>query len=513
MDATINPCNAVPSTIHPTADVSRTLAVVPSSTTIVASLCPEETIKTLPSTTVALKIGNKTIYDHCTESPYNMDKMFLQLAPATVPDDIFPMLHHPGTPASMSFVMTQGQSWPAHKPIQTACSELYLTRTGSRSSQPNKCVAIMKVPIGVESGVQSSYRYGFTALLTNQYRNDYPTEKTFHEELVLMPPLLKVLASLQAEFKKKMGNPLAADGTRRAVIVMVANEGVMDLALNYICSAEDSGIDLKSIMVFVGSEQDLKLVENMGAQGLYSTALGSMPKAMAEFYLDNTFSRMMWFKTTSVFLATSCGFDALFQDVDLVWTQNPIPYLRSLDADISFMDDGARTPRYTPFFVNSGFYFVKYNARTMYFQEKMMKTSACEIGRTHSHQSVLIRHIAESHHLFGLKVMVLHKDLFPSGEAYHERKPYLNKVIARTYAPYVFHMCWTDNKLNKIVYFKNTNIWYVNENITLCNDGAALNKYASSLSSSSGKNVRDKCCVRSRYWWKNVTTEGWNALR
>ena len=177
----------------------------------------------------------------------------------------------------------------------------------------------------------------------------------------------------------------------------------------------------------------------------------------------------------------------MFQDVDLVWTQNPIPYLRSLDADISFMDDGARTPRYTPFFVNSGFYFVKYNARTMYFQEKMMKTSACEIGRTHSHQSVLIRHISESHHLgkhlllfvlflhflsskihpmitsyfycsdllsplfcsqysvllVGLKVTVLDKDLFPSGEAYHERKPFLNKVIARTYAPYVFHMCWT----------------------------------------------------------------------
>ena len=243
IEATINSCITVPPTILPN---------VRPATTMVASLCPEEKINTIPSTTVvALKIGNKTLYDHCTQSPYNMNNMFLQLAPATVPDDIFPQLHHPGTPASMSFVMTQGQSWPAHKPIQTACSELYLTRTGSRSSQPNKCVAVMKVPIGVESNIQSSYRYGFTALLTNQYRNDYPTEKTFHEELVLMPPLLKVLASLQAEFKRKMGEPLAPDGTRRAVIVMVANEGVMDLALNYICSAEDSGIiDLNRIDCF-----------------------------------------------------------------------------------------------------------------------------------------------------------------------------------------------------------------------------------------------------------------------
>ena len=42
---------------------------------------------------------------------------------------------------------------------------------------------------------------------------------------------------------------------------------------------------------------------------------------------------------------------------------------------------------------------------------------------------------------------VLDKDLFPSGEAYHERKNYLNKVVARTFVPMAFHMCWTDNKV------------------------------------------------------------------
>jgi hypothetical protein len=33
---------------------------------------------------------------------------------------------------------------------------------------------------------------------------------------------------------------------------MVANEGVMDLALNFICSAEGAGIDLTSVVMFVG---------------------------------------------------------------------------------------------------------------------------------------------------------------------------------------------------------------------------------------------------------------------
>lgn len=46
---------------------------------------------------------------------------------------------------------------------------------------------------------------------------------------------------------------------------------------------------------------------------------GSMPAHAAQGYLDDTFSRMMWFKTTSVFLALLSGFNVLFQDVDLVW--------------------------------------------------------------------------------------------------------------------------------------------------------------------------------------------------
>jgi hypothetical protein len=36
----------------------------------------------------------------------------------------------------------------------------------------------------------------------------------------------------------------------------------------------------------------------------------------------------------------------------------------------------------------------------------MMKTGASEIGRSHSHQSVMIKHLSEAHHLVGLKVFI-----------------------------------------------------------------------------------------------------------
>jgi hypothetical protein len=311
------------------------------------------------------------VFEHCLASPYT-DRTYLHHFAGSVPDDIFPWLHHPSSPAKDALIITESPKWDTHEAnskqiITNNCAEIYMTRTGSRSNQPNKCVAVVRVPQGVTSIVQNSHRYGFTALLTDQYLNDYARANCFEEELMLLHPFADELPKLRQTFMAKMGSPF--DGTtRRTAIIMVANEGVVDLLLNFLCSAEQSNIDLSNIMVFVGSESDAQLVEGMGVHAMYGAALGSMPVNAAKGYLDNTFARMMWYKTTSVYLAVASGFDVLFQDVDLVWMQDPIPYLKALDADISFMDDGARTPRYTPLFVNSGFFYIKYNERTLYFQ-------------------------------------------------------------------------------------------------------------------------------------------------
>jgi hypothetical protein len=42
--------------------------------------------------------------------------------------------------------------------------------------------------------------------------------------------------------------------------VMVANEGVMDLLLNFMCSAESTNVDISSVIVFVGEERYVSLV-------------------------------------------------------------------------------------------------------------------------------------------------------------------------------------------------------------------------------------------------------------
>jgi hypothetical protein len=127
----------------------------------------------------------------------------------------------------------------------------------------------------------------------------------------------------------------------------------------------------------------------------------------------------------------------------------------------------------------------------------MLKCGVGEIAQTHSHQSTLIHYLSEATHLMGLKVHVLDDEEFPSGQAYHENKPFIKKMMAHEVRPYVFHMCWTDNRANKVVYFKEVNLWYLPDSDT-CSNPSSLAQ--TSLTLESDKNMRDFCCVRDKYW-------------
>lgn len=177
------------------------------------------------------------IYDHCSARP-DTDETFLHLAFGPIPDQFFGFLHHPSSPTKWTFVITQTIDWKDKDLAKNDCDEIYLTRTGSRSNQPNKCIAVARVPEGVASIVQHQHRYGVTAGHTDQFMSDFARGNCFKEEQALLAPLLHDLDALNAEFIKKMGSPLNADGSRKAAIIMVANEGVMELLLNFICSAE-----------------------------------------------------------------------------------------------------------------------------------------------------------------------------------------------------------------------------------------------------------------------------------
>ncbi len=78
----------------------------------------------------------------------------------------------------------------------------------------------------------------------------------------------------------------------------------------------------------------------------------------------------------------------------MVWLRDPIKDFfatpKAGDFDVYFQDDGSRSTRFSPYFSNSGFYFLRQNARTRYFMT-MLLYSGDQILEWRSHQSALVQ--------------------------------------------------------------------------------------------------------------------------
>ncbi len=100
-----------------------------------------------------------------------------------------------------------------------------------------------------------------------------------------------------------------------------------------------------------------------------------------------------------------------------------------------------------------------------------------------SHQQVLTQLLAENNSLTGLTVKVLSRDNseFPSGFHYHMRKDVMKQMVRGDISPYVFHMCWTLNKDEKVQYMKQMGMWYIHDK--------CIGKKAESLG-----DVNNACC-------------------
>jgi len=157
----------------------------------------------------------------------------------------------------------------------------------------------------------------------------------------------------------------------------------------------------------------------------------------------------------------------LFQDVDIVWYKDPLKYFSNItEYDIFFQDDGGHSLRYAPYSANSGFYFVRSNDRTRHFLTALLLAGGDMVISTKSHQQALIALLQEHVSLHGLRAKVLSRDMeeFPGGYQYNQKTGnYMKAFYAGELHPYIFHMSWTLNKDNKLLYFRQMGEWYVKD--------------------------------------------------
>jgi hypothetical protein len=178
---------------------------------------------------------------------------------------------------------------------------------------------------------------------------------------------------------------------------------------------------------------------------------------------------MMFAKVVSVQIINFMGYDVLFQDVDVHWYKNPLDVFHNTSSalskfDMMFQDDGARSLRYAPYSANSGFYYVRYNDRTRYLFISLLVQSDMIVKHA-SHQQVLVSLLTEHASLTGLRVKVLTKDDYPGGFDYHRRGRWnvLRKIQNGEAQAEIFHMSWTANKDNKLLFMRQMGMWHLED--------------------------------------------------
>ncbi|KAJ1445904.1 nucleotide-diphospho-sugar transferase-domain-containing protein [Pelagophyceae sp. CCMP2097] len=255
------------------------------------------------------------------------------------------------------------------------------------------------------------------------------------------------------------------------VLVMVTDAGDVDLVVNFICGARSRSLDVSNLVVFCGDAFSEDVLRRHGVATFRHAALGAAPARVRpgahQRYGDREFVDMMWLKIVSVYMVNQLGHDVLFQDADVVWFKDPWTHLypeekntagarRLASSDTAWMDDGARTTRFSPWFANSGFYLVRSNPRT----EMMCTTFLSQYDLViawQSHQAVLGQTLQEAHSLHGVSIEILDPHLFVSGGM----KPFL---LADRGRPVVFHNNFTPGKLAKVKSLERLGLWTVDAN-------------------------------------------------
>ncbi|KAL7531102.1 hypothetical protein ACHAXR_003850 [Thalassiosira sp. AJA248-18] len=284
------------------------------------------------------------------------------------------------------------------------------------------------------------------------------------------------------------------------VVVMTVNAGQSELLSNFVCNARSKGFDTGNVLIFPTDKESYKLAQGLGVATYFDVnSLGLLPSGEAKQYGDPIFAAMMYAKILCVLYVSLLGHDVLFQDVDVIWYKDPLDFFHDKsntaiqDFDILFQHDGSAQPRYNPLSANSGFYYVRANKKTQYLFTSLLYHGAV-VRKSKSHQQVLVQLLQEHSSLFGLKVKVFDKlrtDMFPGGFHYHQDWEGMRAIVKGESNAYILHMSWTENKVNKLLFFRQMGEWYLQDKCI----GSDASKLIEGDTVSDGSLV-DQCCSK-----------------
>ena len=154
--------------------------------------------------------------------------------------------------------------------------------------------------------------------------------------------------------------------------------------------------------------------------------------------------------------------------------------------------------RNTPWYDNSGFYFLRNNDRVLFFVHRLLMSYETILA-VRSHQHALIMLLMDVMAKHGLTTQLLAPADFPQGQVFHHKKALMQEFVDGGLQPWVFHMCWTASRTDKLRYFKNLALWFLD---TKCHEDSWRADRAGNVT-----HVHDAatCCLAGAEAWRAPT--------
>jgi len=320
----------------------------------------------------------------------------------------------------------------------------------------------MRIPPNRDGTVDSKAPLEYVGRLmdtdgSNDFHQPDDQERLKHWELIRI-----FMNSRDAMLKKLY--PIAHKIARmNTLVVMFSNHGQSELIINFCCNARARNLDISGILVFATDLETKELLEGLGLTVFYDEHnFGGLPSKAAASYGDQTFQNMMMGKLICLQLSIMLGHDILFQDADVVWFKDPLPFFQNKSLshfDVMAADDGNGLNLYLPYRANSGYFYIRNSAKT-----KSLINSLFFDYSTKDEQCHLNHLMAEFASRYGLRVKILDQHMFPTGVVFHHDKSWMKLFMSGTVEqPFMFHMSWTISKKEKLLYFKQMGAWFVKD--------------------------------------------------
>jgi len=239
-----------------------------------------------------------------------------------------------------------------------------------------------------------------------------------------------------------------------SIVLMVVNHGYFYQFANWACSTIKHNIPAKDFTLLTSFDKEtIDLAKKHGFMG-YHLDWFNVEDEAAEVFTGGSHFYIMALEHLMRTYLVNLGYNVLFQDGDIIWRKNPMPWLEEggeeLDIQVSY--DG-RVDSTGP--ANVGFIYAKSNCRTKIYLRTLTDNVEFFIwtGDSQAYINTLLHH----RRFRALKWKLANPKLFING---HTWKVGTQPDNFTDLDPYMIHCSWTTSHIDKIEKWKEVDGWY-----------------------------------------------------